>query len=479
MSSNKKTLKTEEFNSLVEVLKQKKNKEKPHIFKLYHDEWHVAQVSNEASRLKAEGKLPQNYDYRKDPAIMKLVNDSDYVPAFKNVLVKGDNLDFLRMIHSDNAKKYQIGPVFGNHPNYDEKKRDENLNKYSLYERIQACRLFFDTIYLDPPYNSKNSGLIYDDRRRDWIEFMSERLELSLKLLTPNGIMFISIDDQELVSLMLLLQTKLRDEYFELEVCVNKTGEGNANSSGIAIQHEYLIIIYKTPSATLRKSEKIRDKTTSESILNRYGEKPTKNMTFPFYYSSKTDKLSVEPFDGHTDEILPKDNLGSLTRWSWSKKKALKDLHQLKVKIRNDNSLGIHKVLTEGSKITAAHPSLLNFNTKNGTQALKKMLPGSQFKFAKDPALLRHILSMTGGMYILDLFGGSGTMAQAVYEHNKAKGLIHTYFIVSNNEGGIFDKITLPRSLKAKKTLEKDAEYKMPLYVYELKEGLKLKKIYK
>src|SRR5699024_8677917 len=111
-----------------------------------------------------------------------------------------------------------------------------------------------DVIYIDPPYNTGNKDFIYNDRYVDkedsyrhskWLSFMEKRLRIAQELLSDTGVMFISIDDNEVAQLKLLC-----DDIFKIE---NVLGilptimnlKGNQGEFAFAGTHEYTIALCK------------------------------------------------------------------------------------------------------------------------------------------------------------------------------------------------------------------------------------------
>ena len=95
----------------------------------------------------------------------------------------------------------------------------EGDNYQSLYLLLQTHRQKVDIIYIDPPYNTGNRDFKFKDsfsdnesayRHSRWIAFIEKRLRLAKQLLTPSGVIFISIDDTELA------QTKLLCDRFQV-----------------------------------------------------------------------------------------------------------------------------------------------------------------------------------------------------------------------------------------------------------------------
>jgi adenine specific DNA methylase Mod len=112
-----------------------------------------------------------------------------------------------------------------------------------------------DLIYIDPPYNTGNKDFTYNDkyvekedtwRHSKWLTFMSKRLELAKDLLAEKGVIFISIDDNEIAQLKLLCDAIFGEQNFVAN-CVRRRRKTQANlAKNIAPVHEYLLIYSKS-----------------------------------------------------------------------------------------------------------------------------------------------------------------------------------------------------------------------------------------
>lgn len=111
-----------------------------------------------------------------------------------------------------------------------------------------------DLIYIDPPYNTGNKDFIYNDKFVDkedefkhskWLSFMSKRLKLAKDLLTDEGVIFISIDDNEQAQLKLLCDEIFGEKNFIYKLSVVNNLNGNDNSSGMMETQEYSYIYTK------------------------------------------------------------------------------------------------------------------------------------------------------------------------------------------------------------------------------------------
>ncbi|WP_172915118.1 DNA methyltransferase, partial [Capnocytophaga canis] len=126
----------------------------------------------------------------------------------------------------------------------------EGDNYHALCVLNQTHRQKIDLIYIDPPYNTgKKSQLTYTDKYMNnndvykhsrWLSFMDKRLRLAKNLLSEKGVIFISIDDNEVAPLKLLCNSIFGQENFIAQfVRKNKTGAGH-DSKWIAIEYDYM-----------------------------------------------------------------------------------------------------------------------------------------------------------------------------------------------------------------------------------------------
>lgn len=127
----------------------------------------------------------------------------------------------------------------------------DNLHSLKLLERTHKSRI--DVIYIDPPYNTLNDDFVYGDTMLDendgfkhskWLSFMKERLEIARKLLSDDGVIFISIDDREQTQLKLLCDGIFGEENFYGQF-VQQKGSTQNDSKMIQRNHEYILCYVK------------------------------------------------------------------------------------------------------------------------------------------------------------------------------------------------------------------------------------------
>ena len=127
----------------------------------------------------------------------------------------------------------------------------DNLHSQNLLEKTHRGKI--DVIYIDPPYNAGNKDFIYDDCFVDktdgythskWLSFMDKRLPIAKELLSEEGVIFISIDDNEQAQLKLLCDSVFGEDNFITNISVENNLKGRKNSAFISGTNEYCIIYF-------------------------------------------------------------------------------------------------------------------------------------------------------------------------------------------------------------------------------------------
>lgn len=350
----------------------------------------------------------------------------------------------------------------------------DNFEALSILNYTHAGKV--DVIYIDPPYNTGNKDFIYNDdyvdsedefRHSKWLSFMEPRLKLAKKLLNNDGIICISIDENELFALKVLC-----DNIFDLKNyigCAPRKSRGSATTKGNAeLQtiNDYLLIYAKNKSTlTLQKrivgqkSYPYNDERGDFYIVplqdnGPHGTREARpNLWYPIYVLNDGDITYDEPME-YKEKILPKNHQNKEGRWMWSKKKFDSDKKDLYIK---DGTPYIKHYFKEGedqNKYQYEKLWLDDYQNAKGTKVLGDVL-GSKgvFNNPKPVELVQYCikLSTNKSATILDFFAGSGTTGQAVLELNKEDGG-HRQFILCTNNGDkgpdstkIAEEITYPR----------------------------------
>lgn len=354
----------------------------------------------------------------------------------QNLYIEGDNLDVLKVI------------------------RETYLGKVKM-------------IYIDPPYNTgndfvyndnfsqdtdeyqENSGQLDDEGKRlmqntesngrfhtDWLNMIYPRLKVAKDLLAEDGIIFISIDDNEQVNLK-----KVCDEIFGASnfksnsVVINN--RGGRDYGGIAQQHDYILIYTKSADSQINPVEE-KDKQfqyyDSEGGFNlmelrnrniKFNDKNRPNLCYPFYVNpNKKDinglmELSLEPKDGFI-EVYPAKSNGIQTVWRWGKEeKARKNLNiEIFGKANQNGGYMIVQKYRKTSKMQRSVWDEKEFVNERGSEAIKELFGKTYFDYPKSPFTIKRVLELgtTKDCLVLDFFSGSATTAHAVIQLNAEDG---------------------------------------------------------
>lgn len=367
-----------------------------------------------------------------------------------------------------------------------------------------------DVIYIDPPYNRGSNDFIYNDRYVDkedpfrhskWISFIHKRLVLSRDLLSENGVIFISIDDNEYANLKLLCDTVFGENNGIGPFIQNKL---NAKNDTLNIQknHEYILVYRrneikrggKTVPTLLNKKTSVKEVFKendkfyyiSDPITTR-GEGGTlsarKNLGYTIYLNPNTgDFKGVIDYDLElartsnseqevytTDKNLIKEGYvairppqvrGKLGAWTWDCDRFNKNTHEIYIKKTKTGYSVNKKIFVDPSEVyeidgkyflntnmAGNSKSIIEFSTNEGTDTLNQILEPGSFNNPKNVEMLKYLISLyyKEDSIVLDYFAGSGTTAQAVLELNQSDDGKRTFILGTNNENGIAQDICYPR----------------------------------
>lgn len=176
-----------------------------------------------------------------------------------------------------------------------------------------------DVIYIDPPYNTGAKDWKYNNdyidgedpyRHTKWISFMSHRLNIAKNLLTPDGIICVTIDDYEVSKLWLLMEEIFGENNFLGAIAIRINPGGRKSKRKIAAQHEYALFFSRNTNTSVAKVIKDPDQKShsyqqdengdwyEERNLRKEGAdslaKKDSDRHYPIYFDPKTKKLSTK-----------------------------------------------------------------------------------------------------------------------------------------------------------------------------------------
>lgn len=315
-----------------------------------------------------------------------------------------------------------------------------NAENYHALQMLQFTHLGgVDVIYIDPPYNL-GGDLTYNDKRvakddtfrhSKWLSFMDRRLRLARDLLKPEGFILVSIDDVEQAHLRLLMDQIFGEQNFVANL-VWKSKSGGANDSGVAVDHEYVVVYGRTDHAVARPDPQATV-TTSYAFEDEVGPYSLERLDKQnLSYSSSLDYDLVGP-DGAMYKLRHKDPRNPNANWRWSRDRVKRDMDQLVFKDGNVYTKNYAKDAYTARSVMADD----RFGrTRTGGSELRKVLGEKRFDYPKSVKLLKHLLTVTSDpdAVVLDFFVGSGSTVQAVMELNAADGGRRQCIAVTNNE---------------------------------------------
>lgn len=352
-------------------------------------------------------------------------------------------------------------------------------------------------IYIDPPYNTGNEGWVYNDnvnspeikkwlgqvvgkemedlsRHDKWLCMMYPRLSLLKEFLSDDGVIFISIDNNEVFFLKILCDEIFQSQNFISCIsCINNP-KGRSDQHYIATAHESIIIYRKSTNAKItgfdaeehitRRYNKIDENGKWREIdLRKTGSNDLRsdrpNMFYPIYWDTINNKISFQYALGLI-EIFPMKDNKTEGCWRWGLDTAIQYANRLFARyMPNKKQWSVFEkdYFDPSEKIKPT--SVWDFkdvNSERGTEEFVKNLrfDKNAFPSPKPVGTIKRILQIASNKdsLILDSFAGSGTTAQAVLELNKEDGG-NRKFILCEMLPQVAEPITRER---AKRVIERD-----------------------
>ena len=350
----------------------------------------------------------------------------------------------------------------------------DNLNALKALLPRYAGRV--KCIYIDPPYNTGNEGWVYNDKvnspllkewfkkqspvdgedleRHDkWLCMMWPRLHLLRELLADDGVIFVSIDDNEQHHLRMLMDEIFGENGFIASIAV-KSNPGGRDYGGIAKTHDYVLAYGNGADSTL---EVIGFDVTSLPMQDdfggfelrelrnrniRFNSENRPNLYYPFYVNlAVTDNnglnpVSVEPKEGWA-EVYPVESRGVKTVWRWQKSTVEGNIHNVGARPNRNGGIHIMEKFRRSGKRERSIFDATEYRNEQGTVVLKALLEGDTvFDYPKSTDLVKRLIELgtSSDSIVLDSFAGSGTTAHAVLALNKEDGGNRQFILVECEE---------------------------------------------
>lgn len=309
----------------------------------------------------------------------------------------------------------------------------------------------YDVIYIDPPYDT-GSRLSYDDKRSDWTAFIHRKMDMTIKLMNDDSVLFISIDDSRLIDLCTIC-----DDVFgrKNRIAIMVTHQSQrSNTKLVNVVHEYVVAYAKNKSKVrpfgIRRidepggQELVKIQESVKKVFLVAGQdsaqkalKQAKKQYLQIHGEDGRWITNYRTIDDDGTIIYPKDlsvpgkpsprdipladsgtlHLDALPTRAWSSVEKIQSLLlQNKVVFLDGRPYEKQALLDAIDSVY----SLLPFYSRQGTEDLKRLGIGGLFDTPKPVAMIRHLINMTisgrDHLNVLDYFGGSGTTMQACME---------------------------------------------------------------
>lgn len=343
-----------------------------------------------------------------------------------------------------------------------------NINKYNFLlegDNLHCLKLLtkshkgkIDIIYIDPPYNTKNKEFVYSDklvgyddgyRHSKWLSFIFERLFLAKELLSDDGVIFISIDENEYSQLKLLCDEIFGEQNY-LTTFIRKTKSMTGDDgNGLNVQHEYLHVYAKNKSKAyfVGEEKKLHAYSNPDNDPNgdwTSGDPSAKSGGDSTYFPIKN------PYTGQID-YPPKGRY-----WAFSKETMELYIQSGRIKFKEkikENQRGFifkryaNKLQNQHMPVATLEFTENDFMNSVATKEVSNILNNSKFDYPKPISFIKKLIKMIPkkDATILDFFAGSGTTGHAVMQLNKEDGGYRNFILCTNNENNICEDVTYKR----------------------------------
>lgn len=369
---------------------------------------------------------------------------------------------------------------------------DNTQNLYIEGDNLEVLKLLQKSylgkvkmIYIDPPYNTGNDFVYHDDFamsadeyaeasgvvdelgnkyiknidsngrfHSDWCSMMYSRLMVARSLLKEDGVIFISIDDNEVENLRKICDEVFGESNKIAQLVIENNPRGRQSDAFFATSHEYLLCYAgNIDSATINGmslSEKQKAEYKYEDEIGRYRllglrqrgvaslREDRPEMFFPIWVNPEDSSISLTYVEDW-EEVIPKKSDGREGRWMWGKQKCINESNRLVAKLvstRKEFDIFVKDYLNkDGEQRTRKYKTIWSekiLNNQIGTQEVKAILGGDYMSFPKSTEYIKTIIQTgtSSSSLILDFFSGSSTTAHAVMQLNAEDGGNRQYIMV-------------------------------------------------
>ena len=321
----------------------------------------------------------------------------------------------------------------------------DNLEVLKLLQRSYTNKV--KLIYIDPPYNT-GKDFVYRDNYKDgirnylkitgqldgngdklcsntdasgrfhtnWLNMMYPRLKVARTLLRPDGVMFVSIDENESARLRLLCDEIFGEENFVCEFVWKKKSGGGGDVGSVVIDHETILCYGRTEELGITNDPCAQVTTTynkSDPDGRRYSLDRLDKQSLGY---QKSLDFPIEGPDGRTYVVEHKDPDHKVARWRWGKNTVQARYDELVFRWPYIYTKNYEK--RNGAKPRSLLVDERFGRTRTGKTDLKRLFDVDVMDFPKPIKLMTHLLNLAAsdGDIVMDFFAGSCPLGQAVLE---------------------------------------------------------------
>ncbi len=360
-----------------------------------------------------------------------------------------------------------------------------NSDNFQGLSILSARGRFFDGVYIDPPYNTDGSSILYKNgfRNSSWMSLIEPRLNLVSKLMAEDSAICFAIDDQQINESKMLLKNLFQNDLGTAVVRSNPAGRKTKGK--LAPSHEFALFHSSNPNTIPCSLE------VSSKKLLRYPNQDEKGQFAwaNFIRSGTNDKRfdrpkmhypiavdendniripslrwrddegefgSYEVLDKRDNETLvypiTQDNVEK--RWQRGFERVSQELDQYRVRRVGEGwiSIDFKTYMDEASMPITWWDDKLYASANYGAAQLKSLFGSKNFEFPKAVELVKDCLKVIGAginskFKVIDFFGGSATTAHSIIELNRSDNGRRTFTLIE--QGEYFDHVIKPRIAKA------------------------------
>lgn len=366
----------------------------------------------------------------------------------QNLMIEGDNLEVLKLLQKSYAGKVKliyIDPPYNTGKDfvYPDNFQDNIKNYLELTGQVEGGKKISS--------NTESSGRFHTD----WLNMMYPRLKLARNLLREDGVIFVSIDENELDNLVRMGNEIFGEENFVGLIAAQLNPRGRHLDRFLARTHEYLCVFAKDAESnalySVAKDERMAAEYRKEDdrglfreleLRNRnpaFNRLTRPNLYYPIYVNPTDGSVATEQSEQNSVEVFPKNSEGGDSCWTWGREKLAAEKNIVSGRQVADGGWRIYRkdyLVDEDGKSATTLPKALwidkSFNNDLGKKSIQELFDKTVFDFPKSPAFVAKTIEIgsESNDLVVDFFAGSGTTGHAVMAQNATDSASRRYILV-------------------------------------------------